>query len=98
MGIVRTGLSDVWKDGFEVRTRAAVASVRSTDWITEAGKDRSSVFVVSGKVSVTGVAGGARVILEPGQGTDIENGGAPSTPKKWGASRVEQVMARTRVP
>lgn len=98
LGIIRTHLSEIWQDGFDVRARAAVASVRSTDWVTEAREDRSSVFVVAGTVAVRGVADGAEVVLGEGFGTDVETGGAPSQPKKWGSSRVEQVLARTRLP
>lgn len=98
LGIIRTSLSELWGGGFEVQTRAAVASVRSTEWVTEAQEDRSSVFVVSGEVEVAGTADGARVLLGEGQGTDVEVGGTPSTPTQWGSSRVEDVLARTRLP
>ena len=98
LGIIRTRLSGLWDDGFAVRTRAAIASVRSTEWITESREDRSSVFVVTGRVAVTGTAGGARVTLEEGQGTDVETGGAPTPPKQWGSARVEDALSRTRLP
>ena len=98
LGIVRTSLSGVWSGGFEVRTRAAVASVRATDWITEIGDDRTSVFVVEGSVAVRGTGDGAQVVLEEGFGVDVEAGQPPPPPKEWGASRVEQALARTRVP
>ncbi len=98
IGILRTSLSDLWTDGFDVWTRAAIASVRSTDWVTEAREDRSSVFVVSGEVEVAAVADGTRVRLSAGQGTDVEIGGAPSPPKRWGSARIEDVLARTRLP
>lgn len=98
IGIIRTSLSNLWSDGFEVRTRAAVAAVRSTDWITEAREDRSSVFVVSGEVEVTGAAGDASVLLSEGEGTDVEVGEAPSPPAQWGDARVQDVLARTRLP
>lgn len=98
LGIVRTSLSGVWSGGFEVRTRAAVASVRATDWITEIGGDRASVFVVEGSVAVRGTDDGAQVVLEEGFGVDVEAGQPPPPPKEWGASRVEQALARTRVP
>lgn len=98
LGIVRTSLSGVWSGGFEVRTRAAVASVRATDWITEIGGDRASVFVVEGSVAVRGTGDDAQVVLEEGFGVDVEAGQPPPPPKEWGASRVEQALARTRVP
>lgn len=98
IGIIRTSIGELWSGGFEVRTRAAVASVRSTDWVTEAREDRSSVFVVEGAVEVTAEAGGASVLLAAGEGTDVPVGGAPSPPTQWGAARVEDVLERTRVP
>ena len=97
-GIIRTSLSDLWTDGFVVRTRAAIASVRSTDWVSEAREDRSSVFVVSGSVEVTGVADGTRVLLSQDEGTDVKIGGAPTPPKRWGSARVDDVLSRTRLP
>lgn len=98
LGIIRTSLSDLWADGFEVRTRAAIASVRSTDWVSEAREDKSSIFVVAGSVEVTGLAEGTRVLLGQDEGTDVEIGGAPTPPKRWGSARVEDVLARTRLP
>ncbi len=98
IGIIRTRLSNLWSDGFKVRTRAAVASVRSTEWITEAREDRSSVFVISGRVGVTAMATDVSVDLSEGEGSDIEVGGSPSPPTQWGAARVEDVLARTRLP
>lgn len=98
IGIIRSSLSELWGGGFEVQTRAAVASVRSTEWVTEAQEDRSSVFVISGEVEVTGTADGTRVLLGEGQGTDVEVGGTPSQPTQWGSSRVEDVLTRTRLP
>lgn len=98
IGIIRTSIAELWSGGFDVRTRAAVASVRSTDWVTEAREDRSSVFVVEGAVEVTAEAGGASVLLSAGEGTDVPVGGAPSGPTQWGAARVQDVLERTRVP
>lgn len=98
IGIIRTSLSALWRGGFEVQTEAAVASVRSTDWITEARDDRSSVLVISGEVAVTGVTGDTAVLLSEGEGTDVPVGGAPSPPTRWGDARVRDVLARTRVP
>jgi hypothetical protein len=98
IGIIRTSLSNLWSGGFEVRTRAAIASVRSTDWITQAREDRSSVFVISGEVEVAGVEGGAPVRLSEGEGTDVDVGGVPSPPAQWSNARVQDVLARTRLP
>jgi hypothetical protein len=97
-GIVRTSLSDLWRSGFEVRARAAVASVRSTDWVTESQADKSSVFVVDGAVAVSPTAGGNEVLVPADNGVDVPTGGNPSAVKRWGASRVRSVLERTRVP
>jgi hypothetical protein len=98
IGIVRTSLGGPWADGFEVRSRAAVASMRSTDWITEATPDKAAVFVVEGIVEVTGRADAATVVLNAGDGTDVPVGGSPGAPKQWGQKRVDSVLARTSVP
>ena len=98
LGIIRTSLSGAWSGGFEVQTRAAVAAVRSTDWITEARDDRTAVFGVAGKVAVRALADDTEVVLAKGFGTDVVNGEAPTPPKQWGSSRVEEVLARTRLP
>lgn len=99
VGIVRSTLSgDRWNDGFEVRSRAAVASVRSTDWITEVREDRTSVFVVDGTVEVASTGPGPAVQLGQGFGTDVPLGGAPSPPNQWGQVRVQDVLSRTQVP
>lgn len=98
LGIIRTSLSESWDGGFSVRSRSAVAAVRSTDWITESRNDRSSVFVVSGEVAVSGLVDGRSVRLRKGFGTDVDSGGSPTPAKQWGAARVEGVLARTNVP
>jgi hypothetical protein len=81
-----------------VRTRAAVASVRSTDFIVDAELDRAAVFVAEGRVTVTGRLTGAAVTLEAGEGTDVSLRGAPTPPKRWGEKRVQDVTARTTLP
>jgi hypothetical protein len=98
-GIVRAtlALGERPRD-FEIKTETVVASVRSTDWLTEAKEDRTSVFVVTGRVKVAVLDGGAEVDLDEGFGTDVEVGAAPTAPKRWGVARVESVLARTRVP
>ena len=83
---------------FSIRTRLAVASARSTDWLTEAARERTSVFVAEGSVAVQGAGGGAGVLLAAGYGTDVLPGQPPSPAKRWGAARVEQATARTRLP
>ena len=75
-----------------------MASTRSTDWLIEAARGRTSVFVARGSVAVRGVDGGTDVLLDAGHGTDVLPGEPPNPAKRWGAARVERAMARTRVP
>ena len=85
--------------GFDVETRVAVASVRSTDWIVEADQpDHAAVFVVDGVVEVVSTTEKSSVRLEAGFGTDVVAGKAPTPPKQWGQKRVEAALARTRIP
>jgi hypothetical protein len=81
-----------------VRTRAAVASVRSTDFIVDAALDRAAVFVADGAVLVTGRLTGASVTLQGGEGTDVGLREPPTPPKRWGEKRVGEVTARTSLP
>jgi len=97
LGILRSSLSGVvWRDGFSVETRAAVASVRSTDFVTEVLSEKSSVFVVDGLVEVLPVQAPA-VPLVAGEGVDVPLGATRIEVKVWGQKRVDDVLARTRV-
>ena len=98
-GILRVTLSGrtPW-DSYEVRSATAVASVRSTDWIVDATRVKTGVFVVDGNVAVTSRAGAGEVMLAPGQGTEVLVGALPSAPKAWGQPRVDDVLARTSLP
>lgn len=98
LGIVRATITPAKAQaGFDIKTRAAVASARSTDWIVEVTPDRTSVFVEEGEVSVIHRDGGG-VILKPGEGTDVIGGAPPKQPMRWGDERMRDVVARTRVP
>lgn len=98
LGIIRVTVS-MSGDGapFDVRTRAAVASARSTQWLVEATDRGTAVFVVEGEVAVSSRDANATVYLGPNFGVDVPPGGQPSSPKEWGAARVEDVLARTRL-
>jgi len=96
-GIVRVSLFARDDDkGFEVRTRTAVASVRSTEWIVELAGDSTAVLALEGRVTVDAVAGGT-VVLGPGEGTDVAAGAAPLAPARWPAARFDDAVARTRL-
>lgn len=96
VGIVRATLpAGGAQRGFEIRTRTAIASVRSTDWIIEQKGTKAAVFVVHGFVRVS--AAQDTIVLGDGEGSDIEQGKPPSTPKPWGAARAADAIERTRV-
>lgn len=99
VGILRVTLSGrmPWQR-FEVTTRTAVASARSTDWIVDAMHDKTAVLVVKGAVGVSGQATPGEVLLRAGDGTDIALGAAPTAPAQWKQPRVEATLARTVFP
>ena len=97
-GIIRvTFFAEDRDPAFEVRTRTAVASVRSTEWVVDLTPTSTGVLAIEGSVTVRGIAGG-EVILGPGEGTDCRTGLPPSPPVLWGAARVQDVLERTRNP
>lgn len=102
-GILRVTLSGrtPWQY-FEVRSATAVASVRSTDWIVDASRVKTGVFVVEGEVAVASrqgaEQGAGEVTLTAGQGTDVAVNALPLPPKDWGQARVDDVLARTTIP
>jgi len=78
---------------FNVFGPVAVASVRSTEWIMETPKRGTNVFVIKGVVEVQGKRGNT-VQLSPTYGVDVAPDGTMAAPKKWGAKRVADVLAR----
>jgi hypothetical protein len=76
----------------EVQTRAAVASVRSTEWLVEATGAGTAVFSIEGPVVVRSAAGG--VTLAAGDGTDVQLGALPTPPVRWGQARIDRTLAR----
>lgn len=89
---VAIGAGAEWET-FEVESGTAVASVRATEWVVTETEQGSAVFVLSGRVAVTGKAVPETVVVEPAQGTDIPAGGAPTPPKNWGQARVDRTLA-----
>ena len=98
-GLVRVSLSrlGVWQR-YEVTTPTAIAAARSTEWIVEATPGHSAVFVVHGRVEVVDRQFKGGVILDPGDGTDVQAGAPPTVAKRWGKKRVDDVLSRTRLP
>jgi hypothetical protein len=99
-GILRSTVAEAPEGGkFDVETRVAVASVRSTEWVIEAeNREHTAVFVVDGVVEVVSKSENTGVRVEAGYGTDVFAGKAPTPPKQWGKKRVDAVLARTRMP
>jgi ferric-dicitrate binding protein FerR (iron transport regulator) len=88
-------LLEVPKSGneFKVVTPQAIAAVRGTRWAVDAVEDKTSVFVLNGRVAVGRRTGGRGVTLGPGEGVDVEGTG-PLTVKRWPPARVAALMAR----
>jgi hypothetical protein len=97
-GIIRVNLTAIWDGNFEVHTRAAVASVRSTHWLSIAEPARSSVFVLSGEVAVRATATGEEVVLAKGDGIDVAVGEGLAAVRRWPMERIGPLIARTFLP
>jgi len=82
----------------ELRTETAVASVRGTEWITEATA-ASAIVTLDGQVAVRNrredVAG--EVVLGPGEGTTVEADAPPTEPSVWGDARRESFIERSAI-
>jgi hypothetical protein len=98
-GIVRALLPSghTW-ERFDIVTRTAVASVRSTVWIVDAKPEATGVFVESGGVLVSSRVNQAQVFLQPGYGVDVGTQAAPLEARQWGQARIDNALARTRLP
>jgi ferric-dicitrate binding protein FerR (iron transport regulator) len=79
---------------FQVITPQAIAAVRGTKWAVDVQKNRTSVFVVRGRVSVRGPAAKTAVLLGPGEGVDVETSTTSLVVKRWPAARVSALLAR----
>lgn len=78
---------------FHVITPQAIAAVRGTKWAVDVAENKSSVFVVNGRVVVNRRARTDGVTLGAGDGVDVEAAG-PLTVKRWPPARVSALMAR----
>ncbi|MDJ0945849.1 MAG: FecR domain-containing protein [Kiloniellales bacterium] len=99
-GILRMSIVQTTKaENFSVRTQTAVASARSTDWIVEAQPSETTVFVLSGVVTVADASRSTSVRVSPGEGTSVALTAAegPTTPKIWGAKRAADALSRTGI-
>ena len=95
LGIVRSTLPKGRLNGFEVHTQAAIASVRSTDWLVERTEGQTSVLAIEGRVSVQSPPQfGSFVTVDPGFGIDVRDGVSGAQPKRWPADRVARALER----
>jgi hypothetical protein len=94
VGTVRLFVSKVIANGrFEVETETAAAAVRGTDFVVVSTADNTGVAILDGSVAVRGKSLPAEVILrQPGDGTDVARGQAPTEPKRWGAARLAAAL------
>ena len=85
---------------FEVRTATAVAAVRGTQWLGEVTPEATAIVVLEGKVAVVHAHASIRgkVVLTPGQGTDVQGQNPPTAPKTWGEARVSRLLRATELP
>lgn len=98
-GILRAVLPQGHRwQGFDVVTRTAVASVRSTAWIVEATPENTAVFVIEGGVLISARADQTQVHLSAGEGTDVALGQGPKAAAQWGTARANGVLSRTQSP
>ena len=97
LGIVRATLPKGPNKSFEIHTRAAIASVRSTDWLVERTRQRTSVLSIDGRVTVRAPSDTWRAALDPGVGIDVGPNGAAPEPKRWPADRAARALERVTV-
>jgi ferric-dicitrate binding protein FerR (iron transport regulator) len=79
---------------FQVMTPQAVAAVRGTRWAVDAAADKTSVFVVEGRVSVRRPTTRRGVVLGPGEGVDVSADSAPLEVRRWPPARAAALLAR----
>jgi hypothetical protein len=76
----------------QIRSGFGLIAVRGTRFFAGPSNNVFGVFVERGSVTVS--AAGHRVIVRPGQGTDISHpGAAPTTPAPWREPRIRAALA-----
>lgn len=85
----------VRRDGFQILTPHAIASVRGTVYAVDVTSDRTSVFVERGRVAVARrSAPEAAVTLGPGEGVDVDADQGALTVRRWPQERVRALLER----
>lgn len=77
----------------QIRTPHAIAAVRGTTYVVDAGVSSTSVLVIEGAVVVRKPDSASSVTLGPGQGVDVEST-TPLNVSRWSADRVSALLAR----
>jgi ferric-dicitrate binding protein FerR (iron transport regulator) len=76
----------------KIRSSYGLIAVRGTKFFAGPSNGVFGVFVDHGTVAVSG--GGSDVVLEAGQGTNLDSPGAkPSAATAWGAERIRAALA-----
>jgi ferric-dicitrate binding protein FerR (iron transport regulator) len=76
----------------KIRSSYGLLAVRGTKFFAGPSNGVFGVFVDHGTVAVSG--GGSEVVLEAGQGTNLDSPGAkPSAPTAWGPERIRAALA-----
>jgi len=78
---------------FQINTPFAIASVRGTIWAVDVTASRTSVFVQRGTVNVRQPTSRRSVMLQAGEGVDLESSGVLQV-KRWPSDRVASLLAR----
>ncbi len=77
----------------QIRTPHAIAAVRGTSYVVDAGPNATSVFVIEGQVDVRKTGNPSTVTLGPGEGVDV-SAEQPLQVVRWGSARVAALLAR----
>jgi ferric-dicitrate binding protein FerR (iron transport regulator) len=79
---------------FQIRTPYAIAAVRGTKWVVDVGSEKTSTFVIAGRVAVSRPGARPSALLRAGQGADVSPGSGSIVVKRWAARRVRALLAR----
>jgi ferric-dicitrate binding protein FerR (iron transport regulator) len=85
----------VRREGFQILTPHAIASVRGTVYAVDVTRARTSVFVEQGHVNVARRdAPQISVTLGPGEGVDVDDGRDALQVRRWPQERVRSLLER----
>lgn len=87
-------LPEEGKGGFEVTTSTATVRVLGTSFIVDTDEEKTDVRVVGGSVEVTDTEERGRVRLQKEESTRVEQGRAPTTPRRASTTSDTQQWQR----